>query len=172
MTLEFPKDDTVLATARASSGRRLIGLISLGFLGMFLIYVAFTSSPGLGWHLFLLVVGGGAIWMADFMRRATEGTIELTAHVLRGSDGTLIARVEDIEHIDRGVFAFKPSNGFLLRTKPGTGADRVWRPGLWWRMGRRIGIGGMTPGNQTKYMAEVISTMMAVRDQPDKTGKL
>ncbi|MFT7441196.1 MAG: hypothetical protein ACI83E_002698, partial [Sulfitobacter sp.] len=75
MTLDFPEDDTVLATARASSGRRLIGLISLGFLGMFLIYVAFTSSPGLGWQLFLLVVGGGAIWMADFMRRATEGTI-------------------------------------------------------------------------------------------------
>ncbi|MFT7441371.1 MAG: hypothetical protein ACI83E_002875 [Sulfitobacter sp.] len=33
-------------------------------------------------------------------------------------------------------------------------------------------MGGMTPGNQTKYMAEVISTMMAVRDQPDETGKL
>ncbi|MBQ0804878.1 MULTISPECIES: hypothetical protein [unclassified Sulfitobacter] len=172
MTLDFPDTDTVLATARASAGRRLIGLVSLGFLGVFLIYVAFTSTPGLGWQLFLLVIGGGAIWMADFMRRSTAGTIELTAAVLRSSDGTLIARVEDIEHIDRGVFAFKPSNGFLLRTKKETGAETVWRPGLWWRMGRRIGVGGMTPGNQTKYMAEIISTMIAVRNQPDETGRL
>jgi hypothetical protein len=172
MTLEFPDTDAVLATARASAGRRMIGLVSLGFLGVFLIYVAFTSSPGLGWQLFLLVVGGGAIWMADFMRRATSEAIELTSSVLRSSDGTLIARVEDIEHIDRGVFAFKPSNGFLLRTKQGTGAENIWRPGLWWRMGRRVGVGGMTPGNQTKYMAEVISTMIAIRDTSDETGRL
>lgn len=172
MTLDIPDTDNVLATARASAGRRLIGLVSLGVLGVFLIYVAFTSSPGLGWQLFLLVIGGGAIWMADFMRRSTAGTIELTSSVLRSSDGTLIARVEDIEHIDRGVFAFKPSNGFLLRTKKQTGSETVWRPGLWWRMGRRIGVGGMTPGNQTKYMAEIISTMIAMRNQPDRTGRL
>ena len=98
------------------------------------------------------------------MRRATSNAIELTATILRDSDGTVIARIEDIEHIDRGVFAFKPSNGFLLRTKAGTGGTREWRPGLWWRMGRRIGIGGMTPGRQTKYMAEAIATIIATRD--------
>lgn len=172
MTLEFAETDDVLATTRASGGRRLIGLTSLGFLGLFLIYVAFTTSPGLGWQLFLLVMGAGAIWLADLMRRSTAGAIELTGSVLRDSDGTVIAHVKDIEHIDRGVFAFKPSNGFLLRTKAGTGAQTVWRPGLWWRMGRRVGVGGMTPGNQTKYMSEIISAMIAVRDQKDGDGKI
>ncbi|WP_439149792.1 hypothetical protein [Sulfitobacter sp.] len=164
MTLEFPDNDEVLATVRAAAGRRYTGLLSLGFLGLFLVYMAFTSAPGFGWQVVLLVLGAGAIWMADRMRRATSNAIELTATILRDSDGTVIARIEDIEHIDRGVFAFKPSNGFLLRTKAGTGGTREWRPGLWWRMGRRIGIGGMTPGRQTKYMAEAIATIIATRD--------
>lgn len=172
MTLEFTDPDEVLATTRASGGRRLIGLTSLGFLGLFLIYIAFTTAPGLGWQLLLLVLGGGAIWLADLMRRATAGAIELTPKVLRDSDGTIIAKVADIEHIDRGVFAFKPSNGFLLRTKAGTGAETVWRPGLWWRMGRRVGVGGMTPGSQTKFMSEIISTMIAMRQGQDASGKM
>ena len=163
MLPEFNDPNEVLATTRASSGRRAIGLTALGILGLFLIYVAFISSPGLGWQVFLLAMGGLALWMADKMRRATAGAIELTATELRDSDGTVIARVEDIIGLDRGVFAFKPSNGFLLRTKPGTGGDRIWRPGLWWRIGRRIGVGGMTPGSQTKFMSEIISAMMAER---------
>lgn len=153
--------DAVLATVRASGGRRVIGLTALGFLGVFLIYLAFTSSPGLGWQAFLIVLGVLALWMADRMRRATASTIELTSKVIRDSDGTVLAQVADIEHIDRGVFAFKPSNGFLLRTRPGTAVGNAWRPGLWWRTGRRIGVGGMTPGNQTKFMSEIISALMA-----------
>lgn len=89
--------------------------------------------------------------------------IELTPTELRDGDGTVIARVADIEALDRGVFAFKPSNGFLLRTAAGTQDGNVWRPGLWWRIGRRVGIGGMTPGSQTKFMSEIISAMMASR---------
>ena len=156
MTLEFADPDEVLATVKASSGRRLIGLTSLSALGVFLAYIAFTSSPGLGWQIFLLACGGAAIWMADRMRRATASVIELTPTELR--DG-----VADIETLDRGVFAFKPSNGFLLRTKAGVHKGNVWRPGLWWRIGRRVGIGGMTPGSQTKFMSEIISAMMASR---------
>lgn len=154
----------VLATVRASQGRRVIGLISLMTLGFFLVYTAFTATPGLGWQVFLVVMGSLALWMADRMRRATAGAVELTPEGVRSSDGIEIARIEDIEHIDRGVFAFKPSNGFLLRLKVRKGRENIWQPGLWWRVGRRVGIGGMTPGNQTKFMSELISTMMAERD--------
>lgn len=58
MLPEFNDPNEVLATTRASSGRRAIGLTALGILGLFLIYVAFTSSPGLGWQVFLLAMGG------------------------------------------------------------------------------------------------------------------
>lgn len=160
--MEFQDKDEVLATVRASNGRRFLGLVSLGILGVVLIYIAFAQPPAIGWQLFLLAVGGAALWVTDTMRRATAQSIVLTPTELRDTDGTVIARVEDIQSMDRGFFAFKPSNGFLLKTKTGDG--RVWRPGLWWRMGRRIGIGGMTPGNQTKFMSEILATMIAMRD--------
>ncbi|NNE53560.1 MAG: hypothetical protein HKN30_14300 [Sulfitobacter sp.] len=160
--MEFEDENEVLAVVQASAGRRFLGIVSLGLLGLLLIYIAFVQPPTLLWQVFLIVLGAAAVWMADAMRRATGSAIELTPLCLRDRDGTVIALVEDIESMDRGFFAFKPSNGFLLKTRK---ADtRQWRPGLWWRIGRRIGIGGMTPGSQTKFMSEVIATMMATRD--------
>ena len=91
--------DAVLATVRASGGRRSIGLAALGFLGLFLIYLAFSSSPGLGWQAFLIVLGVLALWMAERMRRATASTIELTSKVIRDSDGTILAHVADIAQL-------------------------------------------------------------------------
>lgn len=63
--------------------------------------------------------------------------------------------------VDRGVFAFKPSNGFLVRTRDG--APAAWVPGIWWRRGRSIGIGGLIPAHQTKLVAEVLSVELARR---------
>ncbi len=155
----------VLAVVQASNGRRFLGLASLGMLGVLLLYIAFARPPDLGWQIFLIVVGGVSLWGADAMRRATASRVELTETELRDGDGTVIALVGDIISMDRGAFAFKPSNGFLLKTK--TTNTRIWRPGLWWRMGRRIGIGGMTPGHQTKFMSEILSALMAQRDLKD-----
>jgi hypothetical protein len=159
---DFQDETEVLAVARASTGRRILGLSSLSLLGVLLIYIAFAQSPALLAQIFLIIVGGGALWLAETMRRATASCVELTPLVLRDGDGTVIVRIEDIVSMDRGVFAFKPSNGFLLKTK--TGEARQWRPGLWWRVGRRVGVGGMTPGHQTKFMSELLSAIMAKRD--------
>lgn len=159
--MEFKDENEVIAVARASMGRRILGLTSLGLLGILLIYIAFTRPPSIGWQVFLIVLGAASLWFTDKMRKSTASCVELTPTELRDGDGTVIARVEDIQTIDRGVFAFKPSNGFLLKTT--APAPAAWRPGLWWRTGRRIGIGGMTPGNQTKFMSEVLSAMMATR---------
>ena len=154
--------DEVIGTVSASIGRRVLGITSLALLGVMLIYVAATQPPAILGQFILLLTGGGAIWMADKMRRATSSVIEMTETELRDSSGVTICMIEDIEAIDRGFFAFKPSNGFLLKTKsPDT---RMWRPGLWWRAGRRIGIGGMTPGNQTKFMSEILAATIAQRN--------
>jgi hypothetical protein len=158
-------NEEVLATARASKGRRFLGIASLAVLGFLLVYIALTRSPDFIWQIFLIAIAAAAFWCADAMRRGTSTAVELTETELRDSDGTLIAKVADIESMDRGFFAFKPSNGFLIKTK--TGDVRVWRPGLWWRMGRRIGIGGMTPGHQTKFMSEILAALMAMRDPQD-----
>jgi hypothetical protein len=158
--------DEILGVARSSPGRRFLGLGSLGFLGFLLIYLAIVEQPTLVWRLFLLSMGVGALWMTDKMRRATASGLVLTPTSLSDSDGTLIALIEDIDGIDRGFFAFKPSNGFLLRTREK--ASNEWRPGMWWRVGRRIGVGGMTPAHHAKQMSEIIAIMLAQREMVKK----
>ncbi|MFN3210138.1 MAG: hypothetical protein ACE369_14260 [Roseovarius sp.] len=155
-------DEEILAVMQASTGRRILGVGCLGVLGALLIWIGLTRPfDALGWQAFIVLLGAAGIWMADAMRRATSERIELTRDTLRSSDGELIARIGEIETMDRGLFAFKPSNGFLLKAK--TKAPARWRPGLWWRMGRRIGLGGVTPGHQSKVMSEMIAALMAER---------
>ncbi|MEL7131214.1 MAG: hypothetical protein AAGK77_02255 [Pseudomonadota bacterium] len=155
------EDDEVIATIQASPGRRILGIGSLWLLSLMVIYVAVVRPPEIGWQLFLFILGAGSIWIAEKMRRATALTLELTPKVLRDSSGAILTKVADIQSLDRGVFAFKPSNGFLLRLSKSSG--RSWRPGLWWRLGNRVGVGGMTPGHQAKFMAEILSAMIAER---------
>jgi hypothetical protein len=155
-------DEDIVAVIGVSAVRRWMGVIMLAGLGCLVIYVAFAAPPDLQWQVFLIAVGALALWMADRMRRSTEHRIELTETELRSTDGRLIALVANIERVDRGVFAFKPSNGFLVRTR--TPAARAWCPGLWWRIGRRIGVGGVTAAGQTKAMSEILAAMLAQRD--------
>ena len=150
--------EEILATMKASVPRRFMGVTMLAAVGSAVLYVAFSAPPEPAWLVFLLVIGVGALWSAVRMWLATEHSIELTQSQLRCTDGTLIANIDDITGIDRGFFAFKPSHGFLVRTQ--TSQGRVWQPGLWWRMGRRIGVGGVTPGAQGKAMAEILAALL------------
>ena len=153
----------ILAIVETSSVRRWMGVIMLAGLGGLLLYMALAAPPDLIWQVVLIGAGLLGLWMAERMRRATEHRIELTAHELRSSEGQRIALISDIVSIDRGVLAFKPSNGFLVRVSvPGS---RIWRPGLWWRFGSRIGIGGVTSAGQAKAMSDIIGVLLAQRDQ-------
>ena len=155
-------DDEVLAVARASAPRRWIGIAMVVAVAAVTLYVAFSTPPAdLSFQVLLVLIGLGALWMAEVMRRSTELTIELTRSELRDSSGTCIARIEDITAVERGLLAFKPSNGFMLKTR--TPGPRVWRPGIWWRIGRRVGIGGVMPGHQTTAMAEILAALQAER---------
>ncbi len=151
-------EQEVLARARASAGRRGLGVGTLGCLGALLIYLAFAHPPAeIAGKAILVVIGVLALWAANRMRLATRYVIELTHTEIRCSNGERIAAIADIQAVDRGTFAFKPSNGFIIKLKS-TGKAR-WQPGLWWQVGKRIGIGGVMPGSQTKSMAEIISAL-------------
>ncbi|MEM8775998.1 MAG: hypothetical protein AAGF53_13250 [Pseudomonadota bacterium] len=152
-------EDEVLAVLRASMGRRVLGVGSLGCLGVFLLYFGFSQASGslLG-QGFLIIAGAASIWLADTMRRATAHAVELTRRGLSSTDGEAIATFDEIEAVDRSIFAFKPSNGFLVRLK--VKKARRWRPGLWWRYGRRVGVGGVTSASQAKAMSEIIAVLL------------
>lgn len=151
-------------SAAASVPRRWMGVGMLAILGGLLVYVALSTPPQSAmWQVFLIVLGAAALFLADKMRRATELSIHLTKDALVDSAGDVIATLDNISKVERGTFAFKPSNGFTLRLKQGD--SRRWNPGIWWRMGRRVGIGGVMPGAQTKIMAELLQAMIANRDE-------
>ena len=163
MALNMEHDREILLSIKASPGRHWMGVISMYLLGLLLIYVAFARPPSFGWLVFLLAFGCGSLWLAEKMRRATERVINLSEAGLHDDTGTVIAAIEDINKIDRGVFAFKPSNGFLIRLKT-KDLPRRWEPGLWWRLGRQVGIGGVTAASQSKPVAELLQAMVAKRD--------
>lgn len=155
-------EDEVLARVAASLMRRVVGIGMLAFLALIVLYVAIATPPAFGWQMFLIAMGTGALIVANVMRVSTRNSLELTRTELRDNEGTVLVRIEDVTSIDRGAFAFKPSNGFLLRLKTSHSSD--WRPGLWWRASKRIGVGGMTPMRETKFMAEMIALLLAERE--------
>lgn len=156
-----PDENGIYATVAASPPRRIFAYCMLFVLGALLIYVALAQPPALHWLIFLLAFGGCMLLQAERLRRATMLSIELTETEVRDSEGTVLARLDDIRSVERGSFAFKPSNGFTLVMK--TKMPRAWAPGLWWRIGRRVGVGGVTSAGQTKFMAETIA--FRIKDQ-------
>lgn len=162
-------EDDVMTIVQASFMRRWFGISALLMLGALLVYLGFSTSPAPAWQAFLIALGAGALWMAEATRRATENYVELTREGLRSSSGEVIVTLDQIAGIERGAFALKPSNGFLIRLK--ARRQRRWQPGLWWAMGRKIGIGGVTPGSQTKVMAQMLEAMLVERSQADQDDR-
>ena len=154
-------------TARPSPVRRGIGVGVQVALGLILLYVGFTAPPQvLFWQVFLIGLGALSLLAASRSWQATSGAVVLRADGLWTDDGQPIAPLDDISKVDRALFTMKPSNGFLLFTR--TALGRRWVPGMWWRVGRRVGIGGMLPGAQAKLFSDTLAAMVDARDNaPD-----
>ena len=154
-----PRMEDIIARITPSPFRRIVAVAILLALGGLLIYLA-LAHPTTAWIWRIIVLGAGAmfLFLADKVRQATALSIEFSDDRLFDSSGRELCRLADIASVERGAFAFKPSNGFMIRLK--SAKPRVWAPGLWWRMGRRVGIGGVTPAAQAKFMSELIATRL------------
>lgn len=152
----------VLARLQPSGARRVFAAAVLGVLGFVLMTLALRNTGmAFGITLGLLVLGLGALWMAWRLWEATAHGLVLTETALVSTDGQVLARIADIAGLDQGMLAIKPAGGFsLLLRKP---APRVWQPGLWWRAGRRIGIGGVTNRHQARHLSGQIAALLASR---------
>lgn len=147
-----------------SRPRLALGTGILCLLGGLVLEVAVTGAFGFGARLMLLALASAAFLLAYALWRTGRLTLELDKEGLReaGPEGRVVARLEEIRSVDRGVFAFKPSSGFVLSLK--RSAPAAWSPGLWWRIGRRVGVGGLVPAWQTKVVAEAITLELARED--------
>ena len=153
----------VLATIAPGPGRLWLAVLMLGVLCFLLLSLTLQMPAGaLGWQAVLVLSAAASGWAAVRMVQSAGTRIEMTPDEIRDSEGRILARIEEIAKIERGALAFKPSNGFMLRLK--TSAPRAWVPGLWWRIGRSVGVGGVTPAHQSKTMAELIAMRLEGRD--------
>ena len=153
-----------LASLTPTPLKRAVSIVVLLLLGGMLVYLAMARPPqSILLQGYLLALGVLVLWLGETMRRATALGLVLFSDRLEDSSGRLICRVDDMAGVERGTFAFKPSNGFVIRTH--SRGARHWAPGLWWQMGRRIGVGGVTPAGPAKFMAEMIAAMVAERGE-------
>ena len=151
---------------RPSAPRRAIGLAIQAALGGLLLWLAVVHPPSnVVWLVFLVVLGVAVLALAQKGWRGSAQGIVLREDGLFAEDGAPIAPLDDIASVDRALFSLKPSNGFLIRLARPLG--RAWVPGMWWRMGRRVGIGGVTRGADTKIVADALAVMVARRDGED-----
>ncbi|MEP3347827.1 MAG: hypothetical protein ABJN34_02345 [Litoreibacter sp.] len=159
---ENDEHSEVIAGLVPSAPRRFFGVAVLYALGGLLLYLVLVQPPE-GLHLIFLLglIGAACIYGGYRMWDVTGEMIELTMDELRTSDGRVICRIDDVEKVDRGFFAFKPSNGFLMKLKQPH--PKAWAPGLWWRVGKRVGVGGLTSGAQGKVMADTLAALIAHR---------
>lgn len=159
MTSPRPSDDEILAVLIPSPPRRWFGIVTMACLGGLLVWVAAVSQPSLFWQVAFLAGGLAAGLGAVRMHRATNDKIILTREALLSESGEFVARVANIRQVERGAFALKPSNGFLIRLKEPEGGG-AWKPGLWWRRGTFVGVGGVVPGGQSRAMAEILTALI------------
>lgn len=157
-------DDDVILIASASPARRLLALVVLGVLGGLILWLAIAAPDlGAGPRLVLAALGFGALGMAGWLHAATRTRLILTEAALREEGGVVLAPLRAVTRSDRGPFATKPSAGFVLRLDAPVG-PAVWRPGLWWRLGRRVGVGGVVSGAEARALSEAIAAAVAARD--------
>ncbi len=152
-------DEPILAQLEASQPRRYIGIAVQLALGVVLISLAISfPREQMGARLMLLILGGLMFYFGYRMWHMTNIALILTKTALRDSRGRVLAEIDNIREVSRGAFALKPSHGFSLVLHRSDG--RAWVPGMWWRLGRRVGIGGVTPSQPARYMAEMIAALI------------
>ncbi len=155
--------ERIIGRLPVAQGRRWAGIVVTAGLGIILLRLALAMPIGRSvWMPILMVAGLGALAVAWWMHGATRTVLILTPRELRDGTGRRLAFVDDIRRVDRGAFVPKPSQGFLLRlSRPG---PRAWVPGVWWRLGRTVGVGGVTSARDAKDMAALIDILIAERD--------
>ena len=155
-----------LARVGVGAARRVVGLAVTGALAVALAWLALSPQPApLGLRLLLLALAGLETLVVWRLYQATQQVLVLTTAGLAEEGGAMLAPMEQIAAVDRGLFAFKPSNGFLLKLKER--GPRRFRPGLYWQFGKRLGVGGLVRGAEGKQMADALALYLARRDQPE-----
>ncbi len=142
--------------------RRWFALTALALLSGLCLYLVFNSPFAFGITVIGSLIAAGAFWAFAKMYQGTQLAVELRDEGLFLSDGRTLALMDQIEKVDRGTFSIKPTNGFTVILRDRQPFEFV--PGLYWRSGRKLGLGGVTAPHMGKMMSEALAMRIAERD--------
>jgi hypothetical protein len=151
-----------IARLEASPVRRWFGILVIGAVGLGVIYVAFATPPASPLAKFVMpLLGAALVYQAYRNLQATQQALVLTEDGLWIEGGAQLFSLDNVQSVSRTAFAMKPSNGFSVKLN--TPVPFGWSPGVYWCVGRSVGIGGATDPAQAKAMAEALSILLANR---------
>lgn len=139
----------------------------MAFLTMSIAQRAMSTSPMA--LLITIPMVALLVWFGWSLATAKATKVIFDGERIVDDSGTELCRLDEIVEVERGFALFKPSSGFAIKLKEEK--PRGWSPGLWWRSGRRIGIGGATPGRAARNMADALVTVSAMGEL-QRQGKI
>ncbi len=151
------ESDGIILSIGPSPARRYFAVICFVALAIVLIGLVVQGSAGIVWQAVFLGKAIASLLGAKRLYQGTDDEIELTRQELRTKSGRVLTTIENVRVVERGPFAFKPSNGFLVRMHAPCG--KGWAPGLFWQRGTYLGIGGAINAGHTRAMAEAITAL-------------
>lgn len=154
--------DDILYKLPVSQARRWVGVGSFAIVGVLLPTVVVVSPATLVWNILLLAYAAFCLWQAYRMHLAGQRSLILYEDRLTLDDGELIAPLSEVVSIDRSLFAYKPSGGFILKLREKSPRGGVM--GLYSRRGRRIAVGGIVSSVGGRGMADMIQALLLQRD--------
>lgn len=151
-----------IARMEMSTPRFWLVVAALAALGAVIVWSALGGGTSI---LRTIIAAFGLVLIYASARLAITGRqgLVLTGETLTDTRGRELCRVADVARVDRSVLALRPSNGFMIHLK--SSAQRAWHPGLWWRFGRRVGVGGLTPAGQGRAMADLLAVLVKDKEQ-------
>lgn len=145
-----------------STARRRMGGAALMLCGLLLLATALSAASRPGLPALVGLLGLACLWFGLRAFRPRPAQLRLAADAIVDHRGKVVARLDDVARLDRSPFAFfKPSNGFVLLLREP--APPAWERGLYWRIGRRVGVGGATSAAQAKAFAAAIEARLVER---------
>ena len=132
------------------------------FLLVFLLYTLSELNNENTLMTFFLLLGLVllALWFKRFLKRYSKVGFQINSTGLYDLETNLICKIDDIHKVDVSPYTFKSANGFIVFSKTKSKFRSV--PGLYWRLGNRISIGGLISKNESKFLS---TTLLALIDE-------
>ena len=162
MTTILEENETLIVL-RVSPVKSFLGsalLVTLGFTLLYSIHKK-TAEENIILDLIFLSVALTLIYYGWRIIKAKQTGVKLTKLGIYDLNNTLLYRTSDIKYLDRGIFAIKPANGFIIHlNKP---LAFHWHPGLFWCIRKRLAIGGLLSKQECKAFADLLEIECGVK---------